>query len=222
MELEGQTPAFFERASDEQIEWISPAQRWIAEEADARIRLMASENTRELSGVDPARQTLRQKATSPLMEAMMARAAAGEHRWALTIFPTNAYASERLDEPRGLRGLLLPRLPRRPGGSGRRLEAGLRGDAPARGVDRGPRGGPHHRPRHRPEAERRRPPLHRRRRQAQHAGRRVLHRPGRGLGRGRDHLPPAGDTRAARSRASASGSRAARSSTRAPSAARSS
>ena len=33
--------------------------------------------------------------------------------------------------------------------------------------------------------------LHRRRRRAQHARRRVLHRPGRGLGRGRDHLPPA-------------------------------
>jgi aminopeptidase len=93
MEFDGAQAMFFERASDEQIEWISPTQRWIAEEADARIRLMASQNTRELSGVDPSRQTLRQKAMAPLMEAMMARAASGEHRWALTIFPTNAYAS---------------------------------------------------------------------------------------------------------------------------------
>lgn len=93
LDLDGAAATFFERASDEQIEWISPTQRWIAEEADARIRLMASENTRELSGVDPARQTLRQKAMAPLMAAMMKRAAAGEHRWALTIFPTNAYAS---------------------------------------------------------------------------------------------------------------------------------
>ena len=46
-----------------------------------------------MSGVDPARQTLRQKAMAPLMSAMMERAASGEHRWALTIFPTNAYAS---------------------------------------------------------------------------------------------------------------------------------
>ncbi len=36
---------------------------------------MASENTRELSGVDPSRQTLRQKAMAPLMEAMMQRSA---------------------------------------------------------------------------------------------------------------------------------------------------
>jgi len=93
MTLDGADALFFERASDEQIEWISPTQRWIAEEADARIRLMASENTREMSGVDPSKQTLRQKAMSPLMESMMARAAAGEHHWALTIFPTNAYAS---------------------------------------------------------------------------------------------------------------------------------
>ncbi len=93
MEPDGLTATFFEQASAEQIQWISPTQRWIAEEADARIRLMASENTRELSGVDPAKQTMRQKAMAPLMEAMMARAAADEHHWALTIYPTNAYAS---------------------------------------------------------------------------------------------------------------------------------
>lgn len=93
VDLDGAQAAFFERASDEQVEWISPTQRWIAEESDVRIRLMASTNTREMSGIDPGRQTMRQKAMAPLMGAMMKRAASGEHRWALTIFPTNAYAS---------------------------------------------------------------------------------------------------------------------------------
>lgn len=93
MDLDGAAAAFFERASDAQVEWIAPTARWAAEESDVRIRLLASQNTRELSGVDPARQTLRQKAMAPLMAAMMERAATGAHRWALTIFPTNAYAS---------------------------------------------------------------------------------------------------------------------------------
>jgi aminopeptidase len=47
-----------------------------------------------LSGVDPDRQTRRQAAAKPLMETMMRRTAAGEFRWALTLFPTHAYAAE--------------------------------------------------------------------------------------------------------------------------------
>jgi aminopeptidase len=92
LDLDGAAATFFEHGSDEQIEWVAPPDRWVAEEADVRIRLLASRNTRELSAVEPARQTLRQKAMAPLMEAMMQRAASGEHRWALTIFPTDAYA----------------------------------------------------------------------------------------------------------------------------------
>jgi aminopeptidase len=66
----------------------------VAENANARIRLMADQNTRALSGVDPERQTRRQAAAKPLMEKMMKRTAAGEFRWALTLFPTHAYAAE--------------------------------------------------------------------------------------------------------------------------------
>jgi aminopeptidase len=92
--MEGQAPAFFKLASDEQLDWVSEPARWAAEQADARIRLMADANTRALSGVDPARQTRRQRATKPLMEKVMSRTAAGEFRWALTLFPTQAYAAE--------------------------------------------------------------------------------------------------------------------------------
>ena len=60
-----------------------------------RIRVMADANTRALRGVDPARQTRRAAGdASPLMETMMQRSAAGELRWALTLFPTQAYAAE--------------------------------------------------------------------------------------------------------------------------------
>jgi len=92
--MEGQAPAFFRHAKDAQLDWVSPTALWVAENADARIRLMADQNTRALSGVDPDRQTRRQAAAKPLMETMMRRTAAGEFRWALTLFPTHAYAAE--------------------------------------------------------------------------------------------------------------------------------
>jgi aminopeptidase len=92
--MEGQAPAFFRHASDAQLDWVSPTALWVADNADARIRLMADQNTRALSAVAPERQTRRQAAAKPLMEKMMKRTAAGEFRWALTLFPTHAYAAE--------------------------------------------------------------------------------------------------------------------------------
>jgi aminopeptidase len=92
--MEGQSAAFFKLASDEQLDWVSPMTRWGAEESDVRFRLLADANTRALSGVDPARQTRRQRAVKPIMETIMKRSASGEFRWALTLFPTQAYASE--------------------------------------------------------------------------------------------------------------------------------
>src|SRR6185503_3385174 len=92
--MSGQGPAFFKHASDKQLEWVSPTAEWGANEVDVRFRLIGDTNTRELSGVEPSRQTRRQAAVKPLMEKMMERSAAGELRWGLTLFPTEAYASE--------------------------------------------------------------------------------------------------------------------------------
>ncbi len=91
---EGASAAFYELASDEQLDWIPPTAEWAAESADVRIAIMADANARELSQTEPARQARAQRARKPLMETSMRRAAAGEYRWALTLFPTHAYASE--------------------------------------------------------------------------------------------------------------------------------
>jgi aminopeptidase len=93
LSLERTQEAFFRLASDEQLEWVSPTQRWAFEEADARIRILSDTNTRELSSVPPEKQTRRQKAMHPFMSRMMERSAAGELRWNVTLFPTNAYAA---------------------------------------------------------------------------------------------------------------------------------
>jgi aminopeptidase len=94
LSMVGQAPAYFKYASDAQLEWIAPPALWAADEADVRFRLMADTNTRALSGVDPERQTRRQSAVRPLMQTMMSRSAAGQLRWSLTLFPTEAYAAE--------------------------------------------------------------------------------------------------------------------------------
>jgi aminopeptidase len=92
--FEGQQASFFRNASDEQLDWVSPVSRWAAQEADCRIAIWADTNTRELSRVEPERQTRRRTATRELMQTMMRRAAEGEHRWVGTLFPTNAHAAD--------------------------------------------------------------------------------------------------------------------------------
>jgi aminopeptidase len=91
---EGAVAAFYELASEQQLQWIPPTAEWAAEHAAVRISVMADANARALSQVDPKRQSLAQKARKPLLETTMRRAAEGSYRWALTLFPTHAYASE--------------------------------------------------------------------------------------------------------------------------------
>jgi aminopeptidase len=92
--LTDQAASYFKHASDEQLDWVSPVSEWVTENADVRIAAMASSNTRALSNVPPERQTRRQAAMQHLMKRMMERSAEGSYRWALTLFPTHAYASE--------------------------------------------------------------------------------------------------------------------------------
>ena len=94
LSTEGATAAFYELASNEQLDWVAPTSTWMAENADVGIVIMADANPRELSLTDPARQTRARRARKPLLETFMRRAAEGEYRWTLTLFPTHAYASE--------------------------------------------------------------------------------------------------------------------------------
>jgi aminopeptidase len=81
-------------ASDEQLSWLSPVDQMLAERVDARIMIRAPGNTRLLSGIAPERQRMQQNAQRPILQTSMQRAAEGTHRWALTVFPCDAYAQE--------------------------------------------------------------------------------------------------------------------------------
>ncbi len=79
---------------DEQLAFVPPTERFLRREADALITVLAETNIKSLSAVDAARQTLLARSRQELMAASMARAAAGEFRWSLTLWPTAAYAQD--------------------------------------------------------------------------------------------------------------------------------
>jgi aminopeptidase len=80
--------------SDAQLECISPLERFLREEADVSIRILADTNTRSASAVDPSRTAVFNRARSELSRRFMERAASGNVRWTLTLFPTDAYAQD--------------------------------------------------------------------------------------------------------------------------------
>jgi aminopeptidase len=80
--------------SEAQLEWLAPSEVEDIEQADVWIVVEAPSNTKELTAVDPERQALRQRARVPLRERYLERALAGELRWVLTAYPTNAAAQD--------------------------------------------------------------------------------------------------------------------------------
>jgi aminopeptidase len=80
--------------NDDQLGFITPFERFDRAEANCSIRVMAETNTRNASGVDPARSAAFTKARSELRKIGRQRAAQGKHKWSLTLFPTDAYAQD--------------------------------------------------------------------------------------------------------------------------------
>jgi len=93
-DLSGLGAVLLGQGNDEQIRYISPVERFLREEVDVSIRVMADTNTKALSAVDPSRQTLFQSARTELFQTFMRRAAEGSLRWVLTLYPTEAYAQD--------------------------------------------------------------------------------------------------------------------------------
>lgn len=84
----------FELGNDEQLEFITPGQRFINTEADVVINVIAASNTRTHSAIDPGRPRRWATARAPLRQTYFERAANGTLRWSLTLFPTAAHAQD--------------------------------------------------------------------------------------------------------------------------------
>ncbi len=85
---------FYKYSSPAQLEFVSPVDRLVYEHYDALLQIIADQNTRSLSGIDPQRQARRSKARQPLTRIFSQRTASGELHWSLTAFPTHASAQE--------------------------------------------------------------------------------------------------------------------------------
>ena len=81
-------------ASDEQLQYIPEPYKVFVETFDVEISMIADENTKALTNIDPQRMALRRKAWSDINHRYLERAANKELRWTLTLFPTHAHAQD--------------------------------------------------------------------------------------------------------------------------------
>ena len=188
---EGAAPAFYELASDEQLDWVAADRRpGPPRRPTSGSRSWPTRTRARSRSVDPTKQARAQKARKPLMETLdAARSAAGE-------LPLGAHAvpDARLRREAGMSladyedFYYRACLATDPDPVDRLAAPVGRGQA-ARRLDRGQGGGPHRRrpaptSRSASRAARWIPCV----RRAQHARRRVLHRSRRGLGQRRGQL----------------------------------
>ncbi len=94
LSLPGADELLFRYASDEQLAHVPEPIKLVMETYDVRLSVRGASNTKALSGVDPARQVLHNRAWTDLMRTFMQRSASGALRWSTTLFPTNAYAQD--------------------------------------------------------------------------------------------------------------------------------
>jgi aminopeptidase len=84
--------ALLENGTEEQLEWVPLDARWSLEHGDVWIVLDGPENTKHLSGADPAKMARRVRAREPYQERYLERFHRGEFRWVLCSSPTEALA----------------------------------------------------------------------------------------------------------------------------------
>lgn len=84
----------YQEASDAQLQFISDIERLENEYFDAELYIIADDNTRHLGGIDSSRIAMRRAARQPLSRRSDERAASGDLRWSLTLFPTQAHAQD--------------------------------------------------------------------------------------------------------------------------------
>jgi len=90
----GSDEIFYKYASEAQLDYVSPIRKLIAETFDASLNIWSEHNTRALSGIDPERMARVSKAGAGLQKIFLGRAAKGDLRWCLTVYPTHAMAQE--------------------------------------------------------------------------------------------------------------------------------
>jgi len=90
----GADEVFYKYASDAQLDYVSPVRKLVAESFDASLNIWSEHNTRSLSAIDPTRMSRVAKAGAAINKVFLDRAAKGQLRWCLTVYPSHAMAQE--------------------------------------------------------------------------------------------------------------------------------
>ncbi|NLJ25759.1 MAG: aminopeptidase [Firmicutes bacterium] len=93
-QVEGLSRILYTTASDEQLRYVSPLREKVILEYDAFLSIQADYNTKDLTNVDANKMALRRQAMAPLNQRFMERAAQGEMRWCVALYPTQGLAQE--------------------------------------------------------------------------------------------------------------------------------
>jgi aminopeptidase len=86
--------ALLREGTDDQVGWIPPDLEWNVEHGDVWFVIDAPVNTKRLTGVDAAKMGTRLKARAPIQSRYLERSAAGEFRWVICGYPTEASAQD--------------------------------------------------------------------------------------------------------------------------------
>jgi aminopeptidase len=94
LDVDGAPELLLRQGSDEQLGWVSPLRRAEVERANVRIAIEADVNTRANGRVHPERQAHAERARDPLRQIHFARVSAGDLRYVVTLYPTQAAAQD--------------------------------------------------------------------------------------------------------------------------------
>lgn len=92
--LESLSEIYYKHATEDQLTFLSPIDEFETKTVDARLSIISPENTRYMSDVDPEKQAVRSRSVQPIHDIFLKRAASGDLRWCVTLFPTNAAAQD--------------------------------------------------------------------------------------------------------------------------------
>ena len=95
IELPGMKEIFYQFASDTQLTFVDLVYKFMYENFDARLWIIAPANTRSLSNVDPIRIRTANKAFMEKAKSYYySRVESGQMKWCVTSYPTQALAQE--------------------------------------------------------------------------------------------------------------------------------
>lgn len=92
--LSGLAEHFYNHASEEQLQFVSPLSKYEIQTVDARLAIISSDNTKSMTNIDPIKQSISSKANEEIHTIFLQRAAKKELRWCVTQYPTNAAAQD--------------------------------------------------------------------------------------------------------------------------------